>query len=97
MQILEAADHAELSARISASEVSRIALVDDRIARVIRSPGGFETEHDPASGDLYLRPLADGAGDDTDAAPAVLFVGTEKGFTYRLSAQRRPRAARRRC
>ena len=85
MQILEAADHAELSARVSASEVSRIALVDDRIARVIRSPGGFETEHDPASGDLYLRPLDAVPGEEEPPAPAVLFVGTEKGFTYRLT------------
>ncbi len=57
----------------------------DRIARVIRSPGGFETEHDPASGDLYLRPLDAVPGEEEPPAPAVLFVGTEKGFTYRLT------------
>ena len=92
MEILEASDHAELSARVSASEVTRIALDDDRIARVIRAPGGFETEHDPARGDLYLRPLGPGAEaleDDAAAAPEAgpeaLFLGTEKGFTYRLA------------
>ena len=91
MQVLDAVDHAELRAEVSATSVSRIALSHDRIARVIRAPGGFETEHDPGSGDLYLRPLgvghaADGAMDDTpETAPVALFIGTEKGFTYRLT------------
>ena len=86
-QMLEASDHAELAARVAASGVSRIALVNDRIVRVVRSPGGFEVEHDPARGDLYLRPLADGVPDVGAAdAPgsAALFIGTERGFTYRL-------------
>ena len=54
----------------------------DRIARVVRAPDGFAVEHDGASGDLYLRPSAAGP-----AAPdaVTLFVGTEKGFTYRLT------------
>ena len=100
--VLEAADHAELPAGIAASGVVRIALEGDRIARAVRGAGRFEIEHDPANGDLYLRPL-DGAGNGADRAetpeaapaaahavpapavgPAVLFVGTEKGFTYRL-------------
>ena len=96
MQILEAADHAELVAEIAAAGVNRIALVGDRIVRVIRAPGGFAVEHDPGSGDLYLRALGaavgGGAGDEAFAAagpgarePVTLFVGTEKGFTYRLS------------
>ena len=82
MQILDAADHAELAAEISAREVSRIALSGDRIAKVVRSPDGFAVEHDPRSGDLYLRPVHfEGAGGD----PVTLFVGTERGFTYRLA------------
>ena len=87
MQILEAADHAELTAEISATGVNRIALSHDRIQRVIRSPGGFAVEHDRATGDLYLRPLeAAQSGPDAAAAqPVTLFVGTEKGFTYRLA------------
>ena len=83
MQILEAADHGELRAEVSARAVSRVALGGDRIARVVRAPGGFEVEHDPARGDLYLRPLA-GAG---EGPPVTLFVGTEKGFTYRLTLE----------
>ena len=35
MQILDAADHAELEAVISDRAVSRIALADDRVTRVI--------------------------------------------------------------
>ena len=89
MQILEAADHGELAAEISATGVNRIALSHDRIRRVIRSPGGFETEHDPETGDLWLRPTVAGQGapapEGSDGAPVVLFIGTEKGFTYRLT------------
>ena len=91
-QILDAADHAELAAQVSATGVSRIALLDDRIARVIRAPGGYQVEHDARTGDLYLRPLPESAGgaapgpdrSPSEASPVALFVGTEKGFTYRL-------------
>ena len=82
MQILEAADHAEIAAEISARSVNRIALHGDRIARVVRSPDGFAVEHDTGSGDLYLRPT----NSDVPALdPVTLFIGTEKGFTYRLT------------
>ena len=92
-QILVAADHAELSAQVSAQGVSRVAVLGDRVARVIRAPGGYQVEHDPGTGDLYLRPLAGGSpgaasGPDRSpgqASPVTLFVGTEKGFTYRLT------------
>ena len=60
MQILDAADHAELTAQISAAQVSRIALAADRIAKVVRAPNGFAVEHDARSGDLYLKPLTAG-------------------------------------
>ena len=89
MQILDAADHAEIAAEISATGVNRIALAGDRIARVVRAPGGFAVEHDAGSGDLYLRPAgrrakAPASGADAHA-PVTLFIGTEKGFTYRLT------------
>ena len=83
-QILSATDHSELTAEISARQVSRIALEGDRIARVIRGPDGFAVEHDAARGDLYLRPLGE-AGAGGSPVPVILFIGTEKGFTYRLS------------
>ena len=88
MQILDAADHAELAAEVSATGVNRIALGHDRIRRVIRAPGGFEVEHYPETGDLYLRPMAAGPGaesEGSDREPVILFLGTEKGFTYRLT------------
>ncbi len=90
MQILEAADHAELAAEISATGVNRIALAGDRIARVVRAPDGYAVEHDAASGDLYLRsavagPVEPGTGQAVRYEPVTLFVGTERGFTYRLT------------
>ena len=89
MQILDAADHAELAAEISATGVNRIALAGDRIARVVRAPGGFAVEHDAVSGDLYLRPAGPRPGTHPTEAgpldPVTLFIGTEKGFTYRLT------------
>ena len=85
MQILDAADHAELAAEISATNVNRIALAGDRIARVVRAPDGYAVEHDARSGDLYLRPSAPTVSGDAAGAPITLFIGTEKGFTYRLT------------
>ena len=81
MQILDAADHAELVAEISDRSVNRITLAGDRVARVVRGPDGFTVEHDKSRGDLYLRPLERTNG---GRAPLTLFIGTTKGFTYRL-------------
>ena len=89
IQTLDASDHAELEAAASATGVTRVALADDRIRRVIRSPGGFDIEHDATGGDLYLRPseTLDPSPDGMpgDPLPVTLFVGTERGFTYRLT------------
>ena len=85
MQVLDAADHAELTAEISASGVNRIALAGDRIARVVRAPDGYAVEHDAASGDLYLRLAGTEPGAGGRHAEASLFIGTERGFTYRLT------------
>ena len=97
MQILDAADHGELAAEISATNVNRIALAGDRIAKVVRSPDGYAVEHDAASGDIYLRPAGTTPGTPGAEAspdrgpgqagfePVTLFIGTEKGFTYRLT------------
>ena len=89
MQILDAADHAEIAAEISVRGVNRIALAGDRIAKVVRAPDGFAVEHDAGSGDLYLRPAgprAKAPASEADPhAPVTLFIGTERGFTYRLT------------
>ena len=94
-RILDAADHAELAAEMAADGLVRVALLNDRIARVIRVPReGFAVEHDPAAGDLYLGPVAESAVAQRPAAPEMpaapqvpvaLFVGSEKGSTYRLT------------
>ena len=64
--------------------MSRITLANDRVARVVRGPDGFAVEHDAARGDVYLRPLETAA----KAREALtLFIGTAKGFTYRLALQ----------
>lgn len=84
MQILDAADHAELEAEISNQSVSRITLANDRVARVVRGPDGFAVEHDKSRGDVYLRPLETAA---RAREALTLFIGTAKGFTYRLTLQ----------
>ena len=85
LQILEASDHAELTAEISDSDVNRIALDGDRVSRVIQSPGGFTVEHDAVRGDLYLYPESASFTPAGAPAPVTLYLGTEQGFTYRLS------------
>ena len=72
---------AEHSAEISTTGVNRIALLGDRIAKVVRAPDGYAVEHDGASGDLYLRPSAPAASRDRAGGPITLFIGTEQGFT----------------
>ena len=79
---LDAADHAELASEVSSGSVIRVALVGDRIARVVRAPGDYAVEHDPGAGDLYVRPVPGAAAPQE---PVALFVGSERGFTYRLT------------
>ena len=124
LQVLDAVDHAELEAEVSATSVNRIALQNDRIERVIRGPDGFQVEHDPNRGDIYLKPqyLAVGgvveveaekewgppgmpggavptSGESTDVtgeagkSRKTLFLGSEKGFTYRLTLQVKDRGS----
>ena len=81
LQVLEGADNAELEAEISAVAVNRIALEHDRVIRVVQAPGGLAVEHDPVRGDVYLYPDSRVGG----AEPMVLYLGTERGLTYRLS------------
>ena len=93
LQILEGADHAELEAEISATALNRVALENDRIARVMQAPGGLLVEHDPVRGDIYVSavaPAGAGAGRSDSGQRAVrrpltLYLGTERGLTYRLS------------
>ena len=64
---------------------------------MVRAPDGFAVEHDAATGDVYLRPAVpqpgtaatepSGSGAEGGAVPdpVTLFIGTERGFTYRLA------------
>ena len=83
-RILDARDHAELATEMSAGGVVRVALIGDRIERVVRAPGGWSVEHDAGAGDVYLRPPAKAAAPEE---PVALFIGSERGFTYRLALQ----------
>lgn len=91
-RVLDGADHAELGAEIAREGVVRVALLGDRVERVIHVPEGFRVEHDPAKGDLYIH-LPSEARAEAEAEPFAslapfepfaLFVGSERGFTYRL-------------
>ena len=124
LQVLDAVDHAELAAEVSSTSVNRIALENDRIERVIRGPDGFQVEHDPNRGDIFLKPqnpevgdvvevgaekewgppgMLGGAvptsGESTDVTGAAgkrgktLFLGSEKGFTYRLTLKVKDRGS----
>ena len=96
MQILDAADHAELAAEISATNVNRIALS----GRPDREGGALAGRVRGRARCRVGRPLSQaadgrggpGAGGVCPAAGAAggarsvtLFIGTEKGFTYRLT------------
>ena len=93
MQILDAADHAELAAAISATSVKRIALAGDRVATAVRATDGFAIEHDARSGDLCPRPSAPAAAGDAARGPVALLIGSEKGFPCRLTPTRSHRGS----
>ena len=79
-QIRIAQGDAEISAVISANEVSRISLTGDRISSVVRTPAGYQLEHDSQIGDIYLVPLP---GVPIDKI-VNLFITSEKGYSYQL-------------
>ena len=84
-QVRFANDNAEVGAVISSSEVSRIALFDDRIRSVTGLPAGFSVEHDPESGDVFLVPLSHTIGPEI----INLFIVSEAGYTYQMLLQLR--------
>ena len=81
LQILEATDHAELTAEIAAHAVNRVALDGDRISRVIQAPSVLTVEHDPVRGDVYLFAHRSVRADEA----VTLYLGSERGLTYRLA------------
>lgn len=78
LQIKQATDNGQITAFVSAQEISRIGLTKDRI-RMVNGDPDVDITHDSDSGDVYLKPR-DAALDK----PINLFISTEKGFTYQL-------------
>lgn len=88
-KVLDAADHAELRAEIQQDGLVRVALLRDRIARVVHGPNAsFGVEHDAGAGDIFLRRLPqprEAVESVAQVVPEKLFIGSERGFTYALS------------
>lgn len=78
LQIKQSADGAQVTATVSAREISRIALAQDRI-RMVNGDPDVDITHDEVSGDIYIKPAVTPL-----SKPLNLFVATEKGFTYQL-------------
>ena len=72
-----AGDNAEIAATISARELTRIYLTNDRIASLAGDTRTFAHQHDRTAGDLFVKPA------DPDAI-VNLFITSEKGKTYKL-------------
>ena len=88
-KVLDARDHAELRAEIQQDGLVRVALLRDRIARVVHGPNAsFGVEHDAGAGDIFLRRLPqprEAVESSAQVVPEKLFIGSERGFTYALS------------
>lgn len=82
--VLNAVDNAELRAEIAQTGPVRVALLGDRIERVVQAPGGWTIEHDADAGDIYIQSAAQYPQPAETVEPAGIFVGSERGFTYRL-------------
>lgn len=78
LQIKQGVDGGQVTATVSAGEISRIALAQDRI-RMVNGDTDIDITHDEVSGDIYIKPTVAPL-----SKPLNLFVATEKGFTYQL-------------
>lgn len=80
LQQFESENHGTISAVISAQEVSRISVLDDRIRSIVGvPPQGWSLEHDRITGDLFLIPLT------ADLRPLSLFIQTQQDYSYQLN------------
>ena len=76
-----AGEDMQIAATISAREITRIAIRDDRIASMVARPDGFTVEHDGSTGDIFLVPTP---GPTLGTKPVSIFVTSEEGRTYQL-------------
>lgn len=68
-----------IEAPVSAREITRITVQDDRIQQVFGADGKFNAETDEESGQLFVKPL-----DSSASKPVNLTVVTENGITQDL-------------
>ncbi|MFQ5535490.1 MAG: type-F conjugative transfer system secretin TraK [Sphingomonadales bacterium] len=78
LQIKQSTDNGQITALVSAQEISRISLVKDRI-RMVNGDPEVDITHDSETWDIYVKPVAAPL-----SKPINLFISTEKGFTYQL-------------
>lgn len=78
LQIKQATDNGQITAIVSAQEISRVSLLKDRI-RMVNGDKQVDITHDAETGDVYIKP-----SDMPLSKPLNLFIATEKGFTYQL-------------
>jgi len=78
LQIKQSTDNGQITAIVSAQEISRISLTKDRI-RMVNGDPEVDITHDSETGDAYLKPSTTPL-----TKPLNLFISTEKGFTYQL-------------
>jgi hypothetical protein len=109
-QIKEARADSELTFSISAYDLNRIKVVDDRVKNIKMNEGEFEVIDELDSGEVYIRPIRfisssinpslieprpinSGLSDTGLVNPGlsssnstqVIFLTTEKGYTYKLT------------
>ena len=109
-QIKEARADSELTFSISAYDLNRIKVVDDRVKNIKMNEGEFEVIDELDSGEVYIRPIRfisssinpslieprpinSGSSDTGLVNPGlsssnstqVIFLTTEKGYTYKLT------------
>ena len=109
-QIKEARADSELTFSISAYDLNRIKVVDDRVKNIKMNEGAFEVIDELDSGEVYIRPIRfisssinsslikpssinSGSSDTGLVNPGlsssnstqVIFLTTEKGYTYKLT------------
>ena len=80
LQVLEGADGQTLVGKISKRELTRVMVERARIKRVTGNAGEFLLEKDEDKGQIYIRPVAEGA-----TKPINLFIATDRStFTLLL-------------
>jgi hypothetical protein len=75
-QVLEVLPDGEVEAFISASELSRVKVNNDRIRAIRSNDGELEIVEDNALGEVYILPNVQ--------KPINIFIATEKNNTYKL-------------